>query len=96
MTETNGHNVRITNADIYKELRDQGKLLARVEQTVGEVLKPGLDAAQADIRSLKEYKADRTETARLGGAIDSVRVQAYSIGAGVIGGLIALRTLGVI
>lgn len=75
------------------EVRDE---VREVKQSVRDNVTPTLATHSAEIRSLRDNKADRTETAKLDGAIASVRVQTYSIGAGVIAGLIALRTLGVI
>lgn len=96
MSEHDSSGVRITNAQIFEELRKTRTDVAAVQQSVDEVLKPGLADLRADVRNLDRSKADKTETAKLEVEINSVRVQAYSIGGGVLAGLIALRTLGVI
>lgn len=96
MTDDANGSVRITNAAIFEELRSVHAEVRGVKQSVDETLKPGLADARADIRSLREHKADKTETTALRGEISSVRVQAYAISGGVLAGLVALRTLGVI
>lgn len=88
--------VRITNVQIFDELRLTRSDVASLKQSVDESLKPGLSEVRADVRNLTENKAEKADIAKLEGAINSVRVQAWGIGTGVVAGLLALRTLGVI
>jgi hypothetical protein len=88
--------VRVTNQRIYDLLLDTRDEVRAARQQIKEQIIPDIATNKADIRSLRDLKADRTETTKLAGTIDSVRVQAYAIGSGVLAGLIMLRTLGVI
>jgi hypothetical protein len=88
--------VRITNADIFRAVTEQGRKIDRLELRFQDVVKPGLESSRADIRHLRETKADKIETATLNGQIISVRNQTYAIASGLLAGLVALRTLGVI
>lgn len=96
MTDHDAGGVRITNQRIYDLLVETKALASSLKQSVDETLKPSIATNTAAIQSLKENKADKAETAALRGSIDSVRIQTYAIGSGVLAGLIALRTLGVI
>ena len=97
MTDTDGNgSVRITNADIYREVRALSTAVTGLGQTMNDVVRPKLDRHDVQIDALKESKADKTETAKLDGAISSVRVQTYAIVSGVIAALVMLKTIGVI
>ena len=90
------NSVRVTNQRIYDlvlELRDD---VRSVRQAQKDNVIPQLSRHRAQIESLKENKADRTETTKLEAAVASVRTQTYAVVGGVIAGLVALRTLGVI
>lgn len=93
MTE-NDHAVRITNQAIYDAVMAQGKAISRLEGRFSDVVKPTLDRNSEAIEGLKNGKADKAETAELRGSINSVRIQAYAIGGGVLSGLVVLNALG--
>lgn len=88
--------VRVTNQRIYDLLLDTRDEVRAARQQIKEQILPDIATNKADIRALRDGKADKAETAVLAGNINSVRVQAYAIGSGVLAGLIMLRTLGVI
>lgn len=86
--------VRITNAQIFEELRLTRTDVASVKQSVEETVKPQLGELRSDVKSLQTNKADKAETAEMRGSINSVRIQAYAIGGGVLSGLVILNALG--
>lgn len=89
------HVVRITNVQIFEELRRTRSDVASVKQSVEETVKPQLGEVRSDVRSLQANKADKTDVVKLEGTISSVRLQAWAIGTGVLTGLVVLRTLGI-
>lgn len=96
MTEHESGVVRVTNADIYRELLDQGRKIDRVDQTVRDVLKPGLETAKADIGSLKEHKADKVDVTATNGRVAQLEMRVYAIMSGLVAALIGLKQIGVI
>lgn len=95
MSVNDDAHVRVTNAQIFEELRHTRSEVASVKQSVEETIKPNLSEVRADVRNLKESKADKAELVALEGTVSSVRVQAWAIGTGVLSGMVILRTLGI-
>lgn len=91
---TNG--VRVTNLDIYRELRDLGAIARSVKQSVDETLKPGLETARVDIAKLREYKADKAVVDKVDGEVDKLKLQVYALLAGVIAAVLGANQIGII
>lgn len=96
MTDNDGNAVRVTNADIYRELLAQGRKLDRVASKVEDVLKPGLDGALASIEGLKNLKADKEAMAMTNGRVAQIEMRLYAIVAGLIAAIMGARGLGVL
>lgn len=94
MSEHTDGAVRVTQQRIYDLLLDTRDEVRAVRQSVEESLKPGLDHARADIRALREHKADKTELAKTDGRLSTVEYRVYAIVAGLITAFVGGKGLG--
>jgi len=96
--ETPGGNgaVRITNADIYRLVSDMREKLFLLDQTVRDVMKPGLDSAIARLENLDKAKADKDTVTELRGRLATVEMRIFGVLAGLVAAAIAGRNVGII
>lgn len=95
--EPNGTNgVRITNAQIYSLLQETNGRVNSVQQTVKEVLHPGLNTALARIDSLEKAKADREMVTEVKGRTTALEMRVYAIIGGLLAALGAGKGLGIL
>ena len=95
MTDDSTNGVRVTNAEIYRLLLDTNSRVASVEQSVRDVLKPGLDDARARITSLETNKADQAIVVKTEGRVEKIEMRVYALLAGLIAAFLGANQLGV-
>lgn len=87
MTDHENGSVRINNVDIYRELTAQGKLLARVAQTIDETLKPGMSTLTVRLENVERNKADKEGLVATNGRVEKLELRVYAIMAGLLAAL---------
>lgn len=80
----NGNGVRITNAQIYTLLQETNARVNSVQQTVKEVLYPGLHRVVGRVDALEKYKADTSALSKTEGRLATVEMRVYAIVAGLV------------
>lgn len=91
-----GNGVRITNADIYRLVSDTRERVQLLDQTVRDVLRPGLESAIARLDAMDKIKADKETLAEAKTRIATIEMRVYAIMSGLVAAGIGGRALGVI
>lgn len=94
--ESNANGVRVTNAEIYRLLLDTNARIAAVDQTVREVLKPGLDEAKMLAERLAAEKASASDLARAQTRLERIELRMYAIVSGLVAAVVGGKGLGLL
>lgn len=94
--ETRPNGVRITNDQIYTLLQETNRQVNSVQQTVKEVLHPGLDRALARIDAVEQNKASKELVAEVKGRTAALEYRVYAIIGGLLGALGIGKGLGLL
>lgn len=94
--ETPSNGVRITNVQIYTLLQETNGRVNSVQQTVKEVLHPGLDRVVARVDSLEKHKADTESVAKTEGRLATIEMRVYAILAGLVAAFAGARGIGLV
>ena len=98
MSEDSGGNgsVRITNSQIFTELRQMRDEVRGLKQSMDETLKPQIGELRSDVRSLGTLKADRVEVEKISGRTEKLEMRVYAVLAGLIAAIAGLNGIGII
>lgn len=94
--ESNANGVRVTNAEIYRLLLDTNARVASVDQTVRDVLKPGLESALEKARRLDQEKADAADLAKAQTRLERIELRMYAIVSGLVAAVVGGKGLGIL
>lgn len=97
--QPNGPNVavhRVTLAEIYRLLIDTNYRVASVDQTVRDVLKPGLEAQQQTVAQLAKEKADAAALVALQRRVEKVELRMYAVVSGIIAAFVGGKGFGIL
>lgn len=88
--------VRITNADIYRLVSDTRERVQSLDQTVRDVLKPGLDSALSRLDAIDKAKADKELVVEARGRISTLEMRMYAIVSGLVAALLGGKATGIL